>query len=119
MAIQRHDITSGPGPRMSRCVVNGDMVDLAGLVARDSTKDVKGQTQDILDHIDAYLQKAGTSKSQPLTARLSLTAKTNFADLNAVWNAWVDPENPPGRACVQAQLARPDILLEIMVTATK
>lgn len=119
MAIQRHEITSGPGPRMSRCVVNGDMVYLAGLVARDSTKDVKGQTQDILDQIDAYLQKAGTSKSKLLTAQLWLTDMKNFADMNAVWNAWVDPENPPARACVQAQLARPDILVEIMVTATK
>ena len=33
--------------------------------------------------------------------------------------AWVDPENPPARACVNAQLARPEILVEIMVTAAK
>jgi enamine deaminase RidA (YjgF/YER057c/UK114 family) len=42
-----------------------------------------------------------------------------FADMNSVWNAWVDPENPPARACVQASLARPEVLVEIMVIAAK
>jgi enamine deaminase RidA (YjgF/YER057c/UK114 family) len=43
----------------------------------------------------------------------------NFKAMNAVWNDWVDPANPPVRACVQAGLARPEILVEIMVTAAK
>ena len=43
----------------------------------------------------------------------------NFAAMNKVWNAWVDPENPPARACVKADLARPEILVEIMVTAAR
>jgi enamine deaminase RidA (YjgF/YER057c/UK114 family) len=43
----------------------------------------------------------------------------NFAAMNAVWNAWVDPENPPVRACVRADLAVPELLVEIMVTAYK
>ena len=34
-------------------------------------------------------------------------------------NLWVDPENPPARACVKADLARPELLVEIMVTAAK
>jgi enamine deaminase RidA (YjgF/YER057c/UK114 family) len=42
-----------------------------------------------------------------------------FADMNSVWNTWVDPENPPARACIKADLARPDLLVEIMVTAAK
>ena len=42
-----------------------------------------------------------------------------FADMNAVWDAWIDPENPPVRACVQSAMARPEILLEIKVIAAK
>jgi len=42
-----------------------------------------------------------------------------FADMNSMWNAWVDPENPPARACVRADLARPEVLVEIMVTTAK
>ena len=52
MAIQRIEVTTGPGPRMSRCVVNGDMVYVCGLTASDTSADVKGQTQQILDKID-------------------------------------------------------------------
>ena len=119
MAIQRIEVTTGPGPRMSRCVVNGDMVYVCGLTASDTSADVKGQTQQILDNIDHYLSEAGTDKSKLLQAQLWITDMANFADMNSVWNAWVDPENPPVRACVKADLARPEILVEIMVTATK
>jgi enamine deaminase RidA (YjgF/YER057c/UK114 family) len=117
--VTRHEITTGPGPRMSRCVVRGDMVYVAGLTASDDSADIKGQTQQILDKIDGYLAMAGTDKSKLLQANLWITDMANFADMNAVWNAWVDPENPPVRACVRADLARPSLLVEIMVTGYK
>jgi enamine deaminase RidA (YjgF/YER057c/UK114 family) len=119
MDIRRIDLTQPPGPRMSRCVVRGDTVYLAGLTASDSTQDIKGQTKQILDKIDAYLAQAGTGKSNLLSANLWIKDMALFAEMNSVWNAWVDPENPPARACVKADLARPEILVEIMVTAAK
>lgn len=119
MEIRRIDLTQPPGPRMSRCVTYGDMVYVCGLTAGDTSQDIKGQTKQILDRIDHYLAQAGTSKSRLLHAQLWITDMTKFADMNAVWNAWVDPENPPVRACVRADLARPEILVEIMVTAAK
>jgi len=119
MDIRRIDLTQPPGPRMSRAVIHGDRVFLAGLTASDSSQDIKGQTKQILDKIDAYLAQAGTSKSNLLTANLWIKDMALFADMNSVWNAWVDPENPPARACVRADLARPEILVEIMVTAAK
>jgi enamine deaminase RidA (YjgF/YER057c/UK114 family) len=119
MEIRRIDLTEPPGPRMSRCVVRGDTVYLAGLTASDASQDVKGQTRQILDKIDNYLAQAGTSKSHLLAANLWLKDMALFADMNSVWNAWVDPANPPARACVKADMARPEILVEIMVTAAK
>lgn len=119
MPITRHEITTGPGPRMSRVVVKGDTVYLAGLTAGDTSGDIKSQTRQILDKIDGYLALAGTDKSKLLQANLWITDMANFAAMNEVWNAWVDPENPPVRACVQAGLARPGLLVEIMVTALK
>ena len=104
---------------MSRCVVNGDMVYVCGLTSSDMKLDIKGQTQNILDKIDDYLKRAGTSKSKLLHAQLWISDMGKFSQMNEVWNAWVDPENPPVRACVRADLARPEILVEIMVTATK
>src|ERR1700748_507060 len=97
MAITRFDRTQPPGPRMSRCVVRGDTVYLAGLTARDQS--------------DGDLAQAGTNKSNLLSANLWIKDMALFADMNSVWNAWVDPENPPARACVKADLARPEVLL--------
>ena len=119
MAIQRIDVTQGPGPRMSRCVVNGDMVYVCGLTASDVDQDVSGQTQQILDKIDSYLAKAGTNKSKLLTAQLWITDMANFKATNAVWNNRVDPENPPVRACFKADLARPEIPAAMMVPAAR
>jgi len=117
--IRRIDVTQGPGPRMSRCVVRGDTVYLCGLTAGDTSQDVKGQTRQILERIDHYLREAGSSKSNLLTANLWIKDMALFADMNSVWNEWVDPQNPPARACVRADLARPEVLVEIMVTAAK
>ena len=119
MSVLRIDKTSGNGPKMSRCVVKGDMVYLAGLTASDRAADIKGQTKEILNKIDDYLAQAGTDKSKLLQANLWITDMKNFSDMNSVWNGWVDPENPPVRACVKAELAVPELLVEIMVTAYK
>jgi enamine deaminase RidA (YjgF/YER057c/UK114 family) len=115
--IRRIDITQPPGPRMSRAVVHGDRAYLAGLTAADTTQNIQGQTRQILDRIDHYLREAGTDKSKLLTANLWIKDMALFRDMNAVWNDWVDPLNPPCRACVRADLARPEVLVEIMVTA--
>ena len=119
MDIRRIDLTQPPGPRMSRAVVRGDTVYLAGLTAGDTSQDIKGQTKQILDKINSYLSQAGTNKSNLLAANLWIKDMALFADMNSVWNAWVDPENPPARACVKAEMARPEVLVEIMVTAAK
>ena len=65
MDIRRIDLTQPPGPRMSRCVVRGDTVYLAGLTAGDTSQDIKGQTKQILDKIDGYLAQAGTQQIEP------------------------------------------------------
>lgn len=116
MAIERHDI----GPRMSKAVVHGNTVYLAGIVAENPKgKSVKEQTQDILGQIEGFLRKAGTDKSKLLSANIWITDMANFAEMNAVWDAWVAPGNTPARATVEARLAAPDYKVEIMVVAAK
>jgi enamine deaminase RidA (YjgF/YER057c/UK114 family) len=116
MGIERHDI----GPRMSKVVVHGNTVYLAGIVADNPKgKSVKEQTQDILRQIDGFLAKGGTDKSKLLSANIWITDMANFAEMNAVWDAWVAPGNTPARATVEAKLAAPDYKVEIMVVAAK
>lgn len=116
MSIERKHV----GPRMSQIVVRGDTVYLAGQVASNKPgASMAEQTQDILDKIDAYLAEAGSDKSQLLTATIWITDMADFAEMNGVWDAWVDKANPPCRACVEAKLAAPEYIVEIMVVAAK
>ena len=115
MAIVRHE----PGPILSQAAEHGDTVYLAGIVAKDLKKDVKGQTEEILADIDRLLAKCGSSKSKVLSATIWVTDIRNRAPMNEVWTRWVDPKNMPVRACVEAKLADPNALVEIMVIAAK
>jgi enamine deaminase RidA (YjgF/YER057c/UK114 family) len=106
-----------PGPRMSQAVVHGNTVYLAGQVADDPVPSVTEQTKQVLARIDRLLAEAGTDKSKLLSANIWLADIGGFAEMNAVWDAWVSPGNTPARATVQSTLARPANLVEIMVVA--
>lgn len=107
------------GARMSKAVVHGDTVYLAGIVASDTKLDITGQTKDVLAQIDDLLAMAGTDKSKLLRTNIWITDMKNFAAMNAVWDGWVSQGNTPARATVEAGLATPDYLVEIMVVAAK
>ncbi len=115
MSIERHEV----GPIMSQAVVHGDTVYLAGQVADDPSADVLGQTQQVLNKIDRLLASVGSDKSKLLSANIWLTDISKWSLMNQVWSAWVDRENPPARATVEAPLARPEFQVEIMVVAAK
>ena len=115
MSITRHE----SGAILSLAVENGNTVYLAGIVPKDLKKDIKGQTQEVLAEIDRLLAKCGTGKSKLLQATIWVTDIRNRAPMNEIWSAWVDPKNMPVRACVEAKLADPACLVEIMVVAGK
>jgi enamine deaminase RidA (YjgF/YER057c/UK114 family) len=115
MSITRHDQSA----ILSQAVVYGDTVYLAGVVAKNLDADVKGQTKEILGEIDRLLGKCGSNKSKILSATIWVTDIRNRAPMNEVWTAWVDTKNLPARACVEAALADPKALVEIMVVAAK
>ena len=102
---------------MSQGVIAGGVVYLAGQVADDTSADVKGQTAQVLAKIDTVLARAGSSKSQLLSATIYLKDMADFAAMNKIWDAWVAPDGKPARATVQAALATPDYLVEIQAVA--
>jgi enamine deaminase RidA (YjgF/YER057c/UK114 family) len=116
VSIERKEV----GARMSQVVVHGDTVYLAGIVAHaNKGKSVTEQTREIVATIDKHLASVGSDKSKLLSANIWITDMGRFAEMNAVWDAWVSPGNTPARACVEAKLAAPDYHVEIMVTAAK
>ncbi|QDZ01038.1 RidA family protein [Nitratireductor mangrovi] len=105
-----------PGKRMSQAVIHNGTVYLAGQVGTPG-KPVAEQTKDVLAAVDRQLAAAGTDKSKLLQATIWLADMRDFAAMNEVWEAWIDPANPPARATGEARLAAPDLLVEIIIVA--
>ncbi len=105
------------GPRMSQAVLHGETVYVAGQVARDASADVAGQTRQVLEAIDRLLLRAGTDKTRILSATVYLADIATFAEMNAVWEAWVAKGQAPARATVEARLALPAYKVEIVIIA--
>jgi enamine deaminase RidA (YjgF/YER057c/UK114 family) len=115
MQITRHL----PSKIYSKAVEANGFVFTAGIVADDVAQDVKGQTQQILKDIDRLLTLAGTDKSKLIQATIWLADIRGRDAMNEVWSAWTGPASLPARACIEAKLADPRMLVEISVVALK
>ena len=116
MTIERFDT----GKRMSQAVVHGGLVFLAGQVAFDAPgASVGEQTRNVLKRIEVLLGRAGSDRTKILSATIWLTDMSTFADMNAVWDAWVLEGHTPARATVEAKLASSQFAVEIAVIAAK
>lgn len=104
------------GSRMSQAVIANGFVFLAGQVGEPGTS-VTEQTTTILAEIDRLLAEAGTDKTRIVSAQIWVADMADFAEMNAVWDAWVPQGHTPARATGESALATPDYKVEIIVTA--
>ena len=105
------------GPKLSRAVVHGGIVYLCGQVADDFEADLQEQTRQMLAKVDKHLQEAGSDRSKMLTATVYINDISKVAAMNEVWGEWLGDGPRPARTCVQATLARPNMMVEITVIA--
>ena len=103
------------GPRMSKIVKHNSVVYLCGQVGDGES--VTEQTKDCLARIDRLLEEAGSGRERMLQAVIWLADMSDFAEMNAVWDAWVPAGHAPARACGEAKLASPELRVEIIITA--
>ncbi|MEN8708383.1 MAG: RidA family protein [Paracoccaceae bacterium] len=103
------------GQRMSKIVKHGGVAYLCGQVGAGES--ITDQTQDCLARVDALLKQAGSSREHILQATIWVADMADFAQMNAVWDAWVPEGHAPARACGEAKLARPELKVEVIVTA--
>ena len=113
MTIQRHNV----GKRLSEIVVHGNTAYLAGEVPDDTTKDITGQTEQVLAKIDRLLAQVGSDRTKILSAQIFIADMAEFAGMNAAWDKWVAQGHTPARATVEAKLANPAYKVEIMCVA--
>lgn len=115
MTIVRHE----PSKIYSKVVEANGFVFTAGIVADDIKQDIQGQTRQILAEIDRLLKICDTDKSRVVSATIWVTDIRSRDAMNEAWNAWTGGQNLPGRACIEAKLADPRMLVEIAVVAAK
>jgi enamine deaminase RidA (YjgF/YER057c/UK114 family) len=105
------------GKRLSETAIHNGTVYLAGQIADDTTQDIAGQTREVLGHVERLLTEAGSDKTRILSCQIYIADMAHFPGMNAVWDAWVVQGHTPPRATVEAKLANPACLVEIVVVA--
>ncbi|EEA93237.1 RidA family protein [Pseudovibrio sp. JE062] len=116
MTIERVDSNH----RMSKIVKHNGTIYLCGQTAADNPSwDITEQTRRCLAKVDALLEQAGSNRNRILSTTIYVRDMKDFAAMNAVWDAWVADGEKPARACVEARMARPDILVEFTVVAAQ
>ena len=112
-------IRTEPNAILAKAVEYHGFVYVQGVTAKDLAKDIVGQTHEVLDQIDAILETHGTDKTRLLQAQIWLKDIRDREAMNTVWSAWLPDAGAPARACVEANMADPRVLVEIMVTTCK
>ena len=103
------------GQRMSKVVKHNGVAYLCGQTSDAPT--VAEQTRDCLRKVDDLLAKAGSDNTRILQCVIWLADMADFAEMNAVWDAWVPEGHAPARACGEVKLARDVLKVELIVTA--
>ncbi len=105
------------GPRLSEAAIHNGVVYLAGQIAEDTKQNIDGQTREVLGHVERLLAEAGSDKNRILMCQVYLADIKDAAAMNEVWDAWAPPGNAPPRATMQTLLTRPELHIEVVVTA--
>ncbi|ATZ63280.1 RidA family protein [Acinetobacter bereziniae] len=112
--IQRFD----SGVRASQAVISGQYIETAGIVAKCTEQGIIQQTHCVLAQLEQLLLDIGTDKNRIIRIQIWLASMADFDEMNQVYDTWVSTIEKPARACVGAQLASPQYLIEIQATAT-
>ena len=113
-------ITRFPGltPTRSRAVAHGDLVLTVAVAPDPVPASVYQQAVKVLARIDESLALCGTDKSKVLAATIYLADVNTKGEFNRAWDEWVDPANPPMRACIGVDIEPPHGV-EVVITAAR
>jgi enamine deaminase RidA (YjgF/YER057c/UK114 family) len=107
------------GKRLSEVAIHNGTVYLAGQIAEDTSADIKGQTREVLGHVDRLLAESGSDKTCILSCQIYIKDMADFGGMNEEWDAWVPSGHTPPRATVESRLANPQVRVEIVIVAAQ
>lgn len=81
------------------------------------SNDLKNQTIELLNLIENSLKNNGSDKSHILSVTIYLKDITQIEIFNSIWDEWLPNGTAPSRACIEANLANKDYLVEIQLIA--
>jgi len=119
--IQTDEAYESSAP-LSQAIRHGDTVYVSGNVPVDPETEelVEGgvgpQTRQVLENVEAILEEAGISMDNVIRAGVFMTDMDSFGEMNEVYKEFMS-EPFPARTAVKAEMANPDILVEIDVVA--
>jgi 2-iminobutanoate/2-iminopropanoate deaminase len=108
-------------PNLSPATRFGNLVFVSGQTGRHPStgevgKDVREQTRNALERVKRILEAAGTSLDNVLAVTTHLTTREDLAAYNEEYAKYF-PTSKPARTTVEVMLNRPELLVEITVTA--
>ena len=77
------------GKRLSEYAVYNGVVTSRAVPEVEPEADIRGQTQEVLGHIDRLLAEAGNDKTRILSCQIFLKDVDQIGAMNEVWDAWV------------------------------
>ncbi len=104
---------------MSRIVKHNGTIYLCGQVCKDAEQGIAEQTESMLEKVDELLLQAGSDRRLILSATIYIKDMKYFQEMNEVWDNWIPEGFAPARACVEASMAREELLVEISVIAAE
>ncbi len=99
-------------------IKGGNTIYVSGMVALDEKGKVVGknnataQTHQVLKSIKNVIEAAGGTMADIVFNMIFLKDFADYPKMNAVYAEYF-PQNPPARYCVRADLAKPELLVEI------
>lgn len=106
------------GKRLSEVAIFNHVAYFAGQIPEQTVhENAYLQTKEVLSLIDKLLAEMDSSKANIINAQIFLASMDDYDQMNQAWDEWVDQNNPPTRATVEAKLADPNWKVEIVITA--
>lgn len=104
------------GVRVDNAVYVSGQLPIDHTTGNFSGNDIKSQTKQSLENVQAILEAAGLKMSNVVKTTVFLSDMNNFADMNSVYAEFFT-ENCPARAAVEVGRLPKDALVEIEAIA--
>jgi 2-iminobutanoate/2-iminopropanoate deaminase len=107
------------GVRLGNLVFTAGQIPLDPITGQVVSSGIAGQTTRVLENLKAILEAAGSTLAQVVKTTVYLKDLSDFAEMNAVYGAYLAPEGvvAPARTTVEVSRLPKDVLVEIEVVA--